>query len=324
MCIPGDVICYRPRGSAAGGAAFTTNDRKDLIHLLRAVQTARLWRRAVEEAAGAAAAAAAEREERYGAAPAPPSAPTEPASVAHPPPARNYAKDPSVRAFVAEAKQDLNAIGVMTVKELHARLGRLNQLLEARGLSPWSDELLRLARECAETTCENTGHIVFCSGPAVDKGGGQHRIAVVHSTRHGRRDGNGVVTQGVQEYFRRFTLVREGEGGGRSYWTREMVGARPLSPRGGGGTGNGAPASPDGQGGAQQQASPSQAPLAVSDDEGDDDNPNDDMEEDPDDVTVGQPSEEEVQDEEEEQDGGGGDDLAGQAMVEVVAARMCF
>jgi hypothetical protein len=300
MCIPGDVICYRPRGSAAGGAAFTTNDRKDLIHLLRAIQTARLWHQAVDEAAA----------EEVSAADGSPSSSTADRNPVRLPPARNYAKDPSVKSFAAETKQNLNSVGIMTVKELHANLGRVNSLLESRGLPPLSDELLKLARECAETTCENTGHIVFCSGPAVDKGGGQYRVRVVHSTKHGRKDENGVVTQGVQEYFRRFTLVQEEDCGGgsvQSYWTREMTGAHPISPRSAPGVGDG------------NSASAPTSAQTVSDDEGDDDNPNDDMEEDPDDVTDGQPVEEE------DDDGvGSGDDLAGQAMVEVVAARMCF
>jgi hypothetical protein len=164
-----------------------------------------------------------------------------------------------------------------------------------------------LARECAETLCENTGHIVFCAGPAVHKGNGQYRIRVVHSTKYGRKDENGVVTQGVQEYFRRFTYVEDGPFG--PYWTRDMSHTQPK---------NRDVEEPDS---SESVTSATAAVVArtsttVSDDEGDDgDNPNDDMEEDPDEEETGdEPAEE----------GAPVDDVSGEALVEVTAARMCF
>ena len=43
MAMPGDIIiCYKPMGYDAGGAAFTEMDRKDLNKLLRVVKTATL------------------------------------------------------------------------------------------------------------------------------------------------------------------------------------------------------------------------------------------------------------------------------------------
>lgn len=292
MVIPGDVICYRPRGRAAGGAAFTTNDRKDLIHLLRAIKTAQLW----HDAASAAQ------------------------SAGLPPPARNFAKDPTVKEWVAETKRNLNTVGIRTIKDLYLGLSDVNELLEQAGLPPLGDEaLLQLVRECAETTAQNTGHIVFCSGPAVDKGDGEYRIRVVHSTKYGRKDERGIVTQGVQEYFRRFTRVEERHPDTgdvvRTYWTREPSNqAEPLActvkpplPT---------VATPDLLPVSTSEASDSAAAAVVvvgtvSDDDADDD-PNDDMEEDPDEVTVGEPVEDEP------------DELSGQALVEVIAARMCF
>jgi len=357
MVIPGDVICYRPRGRAAGGAAFTTNDRKDLIHLLRAIKTAQLW----HDAASAAQ------------------------SAGLPPPARNFAKDPTVKEWVAETKRNLNTVGIRTIKDLYLGLSDVNELLEQAGLPPLGDEaLLQLVRECSETTAQNTyvvsgdklamaivrlhsiqaidgltlilfhlannktenatttatccnmpikrthpifvgvgaadsGHIVFCSGPAVDKGDGEYRIRVVHSTKYGRKDERGIVTQGVQEYFRRFTRVEERHPDTgdvvRTYWTREPSNqAEPLActvkpplPT---------VATPDLLPVSTSEASDSAAAAVVvvgtvSDDDADDD-PNDDMEEDPDEVTVGEPVEDEP------------DELSGQALVEVIAARMCF
>lgn len=277
MCIPGDVICYRPRGNAAGGAAFTTNDRKDLVHLLRAIKTAQLWRDAADEAAAAGM---------------------------DMPLARNYAKDPSVKIWVADTKQILNSIGIRTVKDLYENLGTVNERLAANELPCLTDALLPLARECAETLCENTGHIVFCAGPAVHKGNGQYRIRVVHSTKYGRKDENGVVTQGVQEYFRRFTLVEDGPSG--PYWTRDMSHTQPKTRD---------PEEPEST--ASAAATSTTTSTTVSDDEGDDgDNPNDDMEEDPD--------EDEVGDDPAEEDASPIDDVSGEALVEVIAARMCF
>jgi hypothetical protein len=280
MCIPGDVICYRPRGNAAGGAAFTTNDRKDLVHLLRAIKTAQLWRDAANEAAAAGL---------------------------DMPLAKNYAKDPSVKGWVAETKQSLNGVGIRTVKDLYENLGSVNEKLALNQVPCLTETMLLLARECAETVCENTGHIVFCAGPAVHKGNGQYRIRVVHSTKHGRKDENGVVTQGVQEYFRRFTLVEDGPSG--PYWTRDMSHTQPKK-------------EPDSIRSAAAAESATGTSITttttttVSDDEGDDgDNPNDDMEEDIDEEEAGdEPAEDEAP----------VDDISGEALVEVIAARMCF
>jgi hypothetical protein len=266
--------------NAAGGAAFTTNDRKDLVHLLRAIKTAQLWRDAANEAAAAGL---------------------------DMPLAKNYAKDPSVKGWVAETKQSLNGVGIRTVKDLYENLGSVNEKLALNQVPCLTETMLLLARECAETVCENTGHIVFCAGPAVHKGNGQYRIRVVHSTKHGRKDENGVVTQGVQEYFRRFTLVEDGPSG--PYWTRDMSHTQPKK-------------EPDSIRSAAAAESATGTSITttttttVSDDEGDDgDNPNDDMEEDIDEEEAGdEPAEDEAP----------VDDISGEALVEVIAARMCF
>jgi cobalamin biosynthesis protein CobT len=100
----------------------------------------------------------------------------------------------------------------------------------------------------------NTGHIVFASGPAVKKGEGEVRIWVVHSTKHGKKDENGNVIEGVQEHHRRFQLVQHQDGS--VSFTRGMK----------------------------------QAPSTESDDE--DDNPQDDIEEDEEDENNGKNVEE--------------------------------
>jgi hypothetical protein len=255
MVIPGDVICYRPKGNAAGGAAFTINDRKDLNRLLKAVKTAQLWREM-------------DSTDEWG---------------NHL--SRNVAKDPKVKPWVEAVKAKLNAVGIYTVRQLHAHLDTLNDELRAADYSALYRETIDLMRECVETTAQNTGHIVFCSGPALHMGDNEYRVRVVHSTKYGKLDANGEPTTGVQEYYKRFRLVENSDG--THLWTRTMRQAKPLI----------------------DPNAPSNG--AVSDEE---DNPLDDMEE----------EENQPPPEEEETTGEPEDELSGQAQVEVIAARMCF
>jgi hypothetical protein len=192
MVIPGDVIVYRPRGSAAGGAAYTTNDRKDLSHLLKAIKTAQLWH-------------------------------TEQRGTDEP---RNFAKDARVKPWVTDVKNKLQSIGIHTVKDLRATLSTLNGKLAAAGYSKLYQDTIDQMQACIETTAMNTGHIVFCSGPAVAKENDEYRIRVVHSTKYGAPDANGNATTGIEEHYRRFRLVKPDSG--REYWTREMKKAPPV------------------------------------------------------------------------------------------------
>jgi hypothetical protein len=188
MVIPGDVIVYRPKGNAAGGAAFTTNDRKDLVHLLKAVKTAQVWQEL--RSSGALV-------------------------------TRNVAKDPSVRPWVTAVQTKLHAIDLYTVKDVYENLTTLNDKLQAKGFSPLNSITLRFMKECCENTASNTGHIVFASGPAIHKGDSVYRIRVVHSTKYGKKDEDGHVTTGVQEHYRRFTLTEDANGG-KPHWSRDM------------------------------------------------------------------------------------------------------
>jgi hypothetical protein len=188
LVIPGDVICYRPKGNAAGDAAFTTNDREDMKHMLKAVKTAELWHEEEGEWKSLVT--------------------------------RNLAKDPSVKEWVQCTRQKLETIGIKTVRDFRANANSINDLLEEKGESPLAESTLQLMKECSTTTALNTGHIVFASGPAVPVGDNEYRIPVIHSTKHGKLDEDGNVTEGIQEHFRRFTMV-EGPDGSIS-WTREM------------------------------------------------------------------------------------------------------
>lgn len=195
MVIPGDIICYRPRGRAAGGAAFTINDRSDLNHLFKAVKAAQLWHEKCKD-------------DTWGGL----------TSV-------NMANDPSIKPWVKEMKTALAKVGITSVKQLFLNTNRVNELLKAGNLPPFDNDTLSLMMECCQTLVQNTGHIVFASGRAEDFGDDIFRVKVVHSTKYGKTI-NGEITQGVQEYFRRFK--RKELPDGTSFWTRDMVKAKPL------------------------------------------------------------------------------------------------
>jgi hypothetical protein len=187
------VICYRPQGSAAGGAAFTENDRKDLHSLLKAVRMAQIWVETMRiEALNT----------------------------------RNVARDPTLKPWVEAVHAKLKAIGIKTVKELRRNLDTINDKLKEGDFTALKKDTLRLMKECMTTTALNTGHIVFAAGPAVHKGDHMYRIRVVHSTKFGKLDANGEVTTGVQEHFRRFMLVDEPDG--TVCWKRTVAWAKPI------------------------------------------------------------------------------------------------
>ena len=133
---------------------------------------------------------------------------------------RNMAKDPRVKEWTAEAKARLESIGIKTVSAFRNNFTDINAMLIEKDLEPFSESTMELMKECATTTALNTGHIVFASGIAVHKGDNQYRISVIHSTKFGYKDENGNVTEGIQEYFRRFTLIERPDGS--TVWTREM------------------------------------------------------------------------------------------------------
>jgi hypothetical protein len=194
MVIAGDIIVYRPKGNAAGGAAFTTDDRLDIKRMLRAVKTAELWH---EE----------EREWKHFV-------------------RRNLAKDAAVKEWADLTQKQLEMIGIQTVQQFRANADSVNDMLVGAGLPPLGESTLNLLKECSTTTALNTGHIVFASGPAVRVLGGpddsplvEYRIPVIHSTKFGKLDEEGNPTEGIQEHFRRFTMI---EHNGSVTWTRTM------------------------------------------------------------------------------------------------------
>jgi hypothetical protein len=198
---------------------------------------------------------------------------------------RNVGRDPSIKGFVEDYMKRMNGIGIHTCTNLRASKEKINELLEAKGLSPINEDTLQLMKECSLTTAANTGHIVFVAGPTESRGDNEYRIPVVHSTSSGKPDENGNPTEGVQEYFREFTLV---EGADGVKWTRAMnkVAALPEN-------------------------------VIKMDDKGDI-NDNKDVEYgDPEDEDDGPGNEGNVPE-------SAADELYGLADVEVLAARMCF
>jgi hypothetical protein len=125
---------------------------------------------------------------------------------------RNCAKDPQVKPWVQDCRKNLQQVGITTVKELQSMLSNVNDLLQENGEAPFAQSALDLMSECLQSRALNTGHIVFASGPAVKKGEGEVRIQVVHSTKHGKKDENGNVIEGVREHYRRFQLVQHQDG----------------------------------------------------------------------------------------------------------------
>lgn len=192
MVIPGDILVYRQEGGAAGGAAFTTADRQDIHHLLQAVKTAELWNAAQLNGS---------------------------LVTQH-----SIAKEPPVHEWVAKVKLDLAAVGIVNVQGLYDGLNTIQLRLKEKGLNAFNQEILDLMKQCYEASSDDTGHIVFVSGPAVNKGNDEYRVRVVHSTKYGNKNENGQVTTGVQEYYRRFVLNKDEHA--VEYWTRKQTAAR--------------------------------------------------------------------------------------------------
>jgi hypothetical protein len=195
MVIPGDILVYRPEGVAGGGAAFTTADRQDIHHLLQAVKAAELWNVAQLN---------------------------EGLVTQH-----NVAKEPPVHEWVAKVKSDLAAVGIVTVKGLYDGLNTIQLRLKEKGLNAFNQKILDLMKQCYEATYDDTGHIIFVSGPAVIKGNDEYRVRAVHSTKYGNKNEIGQVTSGVQGYYRRFVLNKDEHA--VEYWTRTC--SRILDPK---------------------------------------------------------------------------------------------
>lgn len=123
MVIPGDIIAYRPRGNAAGGAVFSSSDRKDLTRMLRAVKTAQVWTQLRKSGSLITF---------------------------------NVAKDAQARAWVAKNKEKLKGIGITSIKQFHENMGTINANLKAKGHVPYKSDTLTLMKECCETTASNT------------------------------------------------------------------------------------------------------------------------------------------------------------------------
>ena len=274
---PGDIICYRPRGSAAGGSAFTSYDRKDLRNLLKAVRTAQLWHENRDTGALVT---------------------------------KNVARDGRVLPWVQEVKEKLACIDIFTHNDLYNSLSTVNSKLRKLGKKTFKPRTLHLIRECCETRSNNTGHIVFASGPAKYVGDNEYRVRVIQSTKYGKKDADGKFIKGVQEYYRRFTLVEEDDG--TTYWTRDKM---RLATK-------------------KLVGEPAHEDEVDDEDENRDDEVEDDRPpEDEDDDATSNPNSGEVSSGQADVNGGGSDrtfqsrievKVTRASHIEVIAARMCF
>ncbi|KAI2507541.1 hypothetical protein MHU86_6834 [Fragilaria crotonensis] len=189
MLLPGDIIVYRREGMAAGGAAFTLDDLKDLLTLLKAVRTAQVYEEYDDETG--------EDLVDY-----------------------NVAKDEAIEEWAMTLKDKLSSNDAFGITDLAAL-----RTLAAEVPSFWSDlkeymdsencyenDTVDRMYEALYASEGNTGHIMFAAGLAeivgktADKE--EYRVAVFHSTGFGRKyKGTNKRRRGVERSYRRFTRI---------------------------------------------------------------------------------------------------------------------
>jgi hypothetical protein len=189
MLLPGDIIVYRREGMAAGGAAFTLDDLKDLLTLLKAVRTAQVYEEYDDETG--------EDLVDY-----------------------NVAKDEAIEEWAMTLKNKLSLQDTFGITDLHSL-----KTLAAEMPSFWSDlkeymdsesgyenDTVDRMYEALYASEGNTGHIMFAAGLAeivgktADKE--EYRVAVFHSTGFGKKyKGTNKRRRGVERSYRRFTRI---------------------------------------------------------------------------------------------------------------------
>jgi hypothetical protein len=188
MLLPGDVVVYRREGKAAGGAAFTNADVKDLLTLLKAVRTAQIYDDYNEETG----------EDLVDA---------------------NVAKDSNVADWATTVLWKLALPETFAIHDLDG-LKRIaserptfwTDLKEYLDSENYDDDTADRMYEALYMTEGNTGHIMFAAGPAelvhatADKE--EYRVPIFHSTGFGKKyAGTKKRRKGVERSFKRFTRV---------------------------------------------------------------------------------------------------------------------
>ena len=189
MLLPGDVIVYRREGKAAGGAAFTNGDLKDLLTLLKAVRTAQLYEEYDDETG--------EDLVDY-----------------------NVAKDDAVAEWAVTLKNKLSSKETFGIMDLDGL-----KTVAAEVPSFWSDlkdymdsencyenDTVDRMYEALYASEGNTGHIMFAAGLAELSGATadkeEYRVPVLHSTGFGKKyKGTKKRRRGVERSYRRFTRI---------------------------------------------------------------------------------------------------------------------
>ena len=164
--LPGDIIAYRILGRAAGGAAFTSKEDNNIKEILSALKAAQLYEE-VEEVEGFVS--------------------------------RDLTRDAAVKEWVADICGTLEPMGIVDYYSLKESMDKVKQLLEQRGES---ENTLELLDEVMDSNQSNTGHIMVCAGPAEPNATNPYefRVPVFHST-------NSRVKPGVQRGYKRIVAT---------------------------------------------------------------------------------------------------------------------
>jgi hypothetical protein len=164
--LPGDIIAYRILGRAAGGAAFTSKEDKNTKAIFTAMKAAQLYEE-VEESEGFVS--------------------------------RDLTRHAAVKEWVAEICGALEPMGIVDYNSLKENMDKVKQLLEQRGES---ENTLELLDEVMDSNQTNTGHIMVCAGPAEPNATNplEFRVPVFHSTKS-------KVKPGVQRGYKRIVAT---------------------------------------------------------------------------------------------------------------------
>ena len=162
MILPGDIIAYRHKGQAAGGAAFL--ETTSLHSLFKSLKVKHIYD---------------EVKEKEG-------------RLVH----RNIALDEGVEEWTESLVQSLTSIGIESLDALKGRLedNCVNNRMRSQNVD------MAVLREALHSKAHDTGHVMFAAGRAENvENTNQWRIPVYHSTSSGKYPG---VQRGYKTFTR--------------------------------------------------------------------------------------------------------------------------
>ena len=147
--LPGDILCYRVQGRAAGKSVFTTKKDQKAKEIFTSLKTAQYYEE-VDENEGLVT--------------------------------RNLAQDAYVKQWVSEVCSILESLNITDYDSIMDNLEMVKEILAKRGES---DDTLELLEEVMESQHKNTGHIMICAGPSEPNRSNPNewRVPVYHSTK---------------------------------------------------------------------------------------------------------------------------------------------